>query len=176
MHENRFDTLARGLARGSSRRSVLGGAFGVTFALLTGSSALADRGRLRRARNNSRGQDEPASVEGVQPGGVLDGGILEASLAMCHFDSETGNYRVVPVSTLAVPERLERGDTLFIDCCVDSECGWRPCLEAKGCVSGACAYEATVNAACALENGTTGICRSDAVCVPGSPGAEVAAG
>ena len=50
MDENRFDTIARGLARLSSRRRVLGGVLGGTLTLVTGSSAIAIRGKLRRAR------------------------------------------------------------------------------------------------------------------------------
>jgi hypothetical protein len=92
---------------------------------------------------------------------------------MCHYDAELGGYRVVPISTVAVPEYLALGDTLYIDCCIDIDCGWRPCLTSTGCISGACAYDATVNAPCDLGNGETGICRNDAVCVPTSPGVVV---
>ena len=174
MDETRFDTLTRKLARVSSRRGVLGGALGGALTLLSGSAVVADRGRLRRRRDNRSGQDEPATIEGSLPPGVLAGGIWEETLTMCHFDPESGGYKVLPVSTTAVPEYLARGDTLYIDCCVDSDCGWRPCLTSTGCIEGACAYDATVNAQCDLENGAMGICRSDAVCVPVSTGAQVA--
>jgi hypothetical protein len=174
MDETRFDSMTRMLTRASSRRGMLGGALGGTFALLSGSAVLADRGRFRRRKDNRSGQDEPATIEGLLPAGVLAGGIWEETLTMCHFDPESGDYKVLPVSTTAVPEYLARGDTLFIDCCVDSDCGWRPCLTSTGCIEGACAYDATVNAQCDLGNGATGICRSDAVCVPVSTGAQAA--
>jgi hypothetical protein len=174
MDETRFDSMTRRLARVSSRRGMLSGALGGTFALVSGSAVLADRGRFRRRKDNRNGQDEPATIEGTLPAGVLAGGIWEETLTMCHFDPESGDYTVLPVSTVAVPEYLARGDTLFIDCCVASDCGWRPCLTLTGCIEGACAYDATVNAQCDLGNGATGICRSDAVCVPVSTGAQVA--
>ena len=173
MDENRFDTVARKLTRASSRRGVLGGMLAGVFALLTESAALADRGRIRRAKRNWRRQDESVTIEGALPEGTLAGGVWEESLNMCHFDPESGDYTVLPVSTTSVPEHLARGDTLFIDCCVDSDCGVRPCLTVSGCIEGACAYDATVNAPCDLGSGVMGICRSDAVCVEISPGVQV---
>ena len=161
MDEMRFDTMARGLARLSSRRRVLGGVLGTMLTLSVGSSAIASRGKLRRARRGGQGQDETATASDVLPEGVLVGGVWEETLEMCHYDPETGGYRVVPVSTVAVPEQLNRGDTLYIDCCVSTDC-----LTATSCVSGACAYDVALNATCHLGNGVFGICRSDAVCVP----------
>ena len=174
MDETRFDSMTRRLAQVSSRRGMLGSALGGTIALLTGSAVLAERGRLRRRKDNRSGQDESATIEGTLSPGVLAGGIWDETLTMCHFDPESGDYEVLPVSTTSVPEYLARGDTLYIDCCVDSDCGWRPCLASTGCIEGACAYDATVNAQCDLGNGATGICRSDAVCVPVSTGTQVA--
>jgi hypothetical protein len=110
----------------------------------------------------------------VLPEGVLVGGVWEETLEMCHYDPETGGYRIVPVSTVEVPDRLSRGDTLFIDCCVYSDCFSTDCLTATSCVSGACSYDVAINAPCHLGNGVYGICRSDAVCVPTSEGAVVA--
>ena len=105
------------------------------------------------------------------PEGVLVGGVWEETLEMCHYDPETGGYRIVPVSTVVVPEHLSRGDTLYIDCCVFTDCTSTDCLTATGCVSGACAFDVALNAPCHLGNGVSGICRSDAVCVPVSSGA-----
>ena len=166
MDEMRFDTLARGLARLSSRRRVLGGVLGSALTLSVGSSAIASRGRPRRARRGDRGQDQTVTASDYLPEGALVGGVWDETLEMCHFDPETGGYRIVAVSTVAVPEQLNRGDTLYIDCCVDTECTSTECLTAKGCVSGACSYDVALNASCSLENGAYGICRSDAVCVP----------
>jgi len=168
MDETRFDAMARSMARGSarSRRSALGGLLGATLAVVTGSSALASRGRVRRGRRGAHGQDETASASDVLPAGVLTGGVWEETLDMCHFDAETGGYRIVPVSTVAVPEQLARGDTLYIDCCVSTECSSTECLTATGCVSGACSFDVAVNASCTLETEAIGICRGDGVCVP----------
>jgi hypothetical protein len=166
MDEMRFDTMARGLARRSSRRRVLGGVLGGALALSVGSSAIASRGRLRRARRANRGQDEIVTASDYLPEGALVGGVWEETLEMCHFDPETGGYSIVPVSTVVVPEQLNRGDTLYIDCCVDTDCTSTECLTATGCVSGACAFDVALNASCSLGNGAYGICRSDAVCVP----------
>ena len=166
MDEKRFDTIARSLARHSSRRSVLGGVLGGTLSLLAGSSAVAIRGRIRRARRDGQGQDETATASDVLPEGVLVGGVWEETLEMCHYDPEIGGYRIVPVSTIAVPERLSQGDTLYIDCCVFTDCASTDCWTATSCVSGACAYNVALNAPCHLGNGVYGICRSDAVCVP----------
>ena len=54
MDEQRFDTMARGLARLSSRRGVLGGVLGAALTLVAGSSAIAARGKIRRARRGGQ--------------------------------------------------------------------------------------------------------------------------
>jgi hypothetical protein len=166
MDEQRFDTMARGLARLSSRRGVLGGGLGTALTLLAGSSAIAARGKTRRARRGGQGQEETVTVTDALPDGVLAGGVWEETIEMCHYDPETGGYRVVPVSTIAVSEQLSRGNTLYIDCCVSTDCTSTECLTAKGCVSGACSFEVALNASCYLGPDQLGICRSDAVCVP----------
>src|SRR5215208_1193934 len=166
VNEKRFDIIARGLARIASRRRVVGGVLGGTLTFLTGPTAFANRGKLRRAHRGGQGQAETDSASDVLPEGVLAGGVWEETLQMCHYDPETGGYRIVPVSTVAVPEQLARGDTLYIDCCVSTECSSTECLTATGCVSGACSFDVTVNASCTLETGATGICRGDGVCVP----------
>jgi hypothetical protein len=166
MDQQRFDTMARSLARLSSRRGVLGGGLGTALTLLAGSSAIAARGKVRRARRGGRGQDETAAASDILPEGVLVGGVFEESLQMCHYDPATGGYQIIPVSTIAVPEQLARGDTLYIDCCAPTDCSSTDCLTATGCVSGACSYKVALNASCYLGNDVYGICRSDAVCVP----------
>ena len=167
MDEKRFDTMARSLARARiAAPCALAGCSAARLTLLTGSSALANRGKIRRARRGGHGQEETATASDVLPEGVLVGGVWEETLEMCHYDPETGGYRIVPVSTVEVPERLSQGDTLYIDCCVFTDCTSTDCLTATGCVSGACAYDVALNAPCNLGNGAFGICRSDAVCVP----------
>ena len=176
MEDTRFDRVARSLAQASSRRRALGGVLGGTFAVLTGSSVVANRGKLRRARRGGQGQAETATASDVLPEGVLVGGVWEETLQMCHYDPEMGGYRIVPVSTVAVPEQLARGDTLYIDCCVFTDCTSTECLKATDCISGACSYDVALNAPCHLGNNVFGICRSDAVCVPTSTGAQVVEG
>lgn len=170
MEDTHFDTVARSLAqasaRATSRRGALGGVLGAAFAVLTGSSTLADRPRNRRGRRVGHGQDQTATASDALPDGILTGGVWEETLDMCQFDAETGGYRIVPVSTVAVPEQLNRGDTLYIDCCVSTDCASTECLTATGCVSGACSFDIALNAQCTLETGALGICRSDGVCVP----------
>ena len=166
MDETRFDTVARNLVRRSSRRRVLGGVLGTALPLVAESSAMANREKIRRGRRGGRGQDETATTSDILPEGALVGGVWEETLEMCHYDPETGGYRIVPVSTVAVPEQLTRGDTLYIDCCVSTDCTSTDCLTVKGCVSGACSFNVALNAPCHLGNGVYGICRSDAVCVP----------
>ena len=166
MDEMRFDTVTRNLARLSSRRGVFGGVLGTALTLVAGSSAMANRDRLRRANRGGRGQDETATASDYLPDGVLVGGALEETIEMCHVDPETGGYRIVPVSMVAVPEQLQRGHTLYIDCCVSTDCTSTECWTATGCVSGACSFDVALNAPCHLGNGVYGICRSDAVCVP----------
>jgi len=165
MDEKRFDTMARGLARLSSRRRALGGIVGGALTLVTGSSVLAIRGKLRRVKRGGQGQEETDTATDVLPEGVLAGGVWEETIAMCHYDAEMGGYRIVPVSTVAVPEQLARGDTLYIDCCAPTDCESTDCLTVKDCISGACAFDVALNAPCNLGNGVYGICRSDAICV-----------
>jgi hypothetical protein len=164
--EKRFDTIVRSLVRLSSRRRVLGAGLGAAVSLLAGPSVMANRGKIRRANRGGRGQDETATASDYLPEGVLVGGVFAETIEMCHYDAETGGYRIVPVSTVAVPEQLARGDTLYIDCCVFTDCTSTDCMTAKDCVSGACAFDIATNAPCNLGNGVYGICRSDAVCVP----------
>jgi hypothetical protein len=165
MEDTRFDTIARNLAQATSRRRAIGGVLGATFAMLMGQSALAKRGRIRRGRRGGHGQDDTTTASDVPLEGVVASGVWEETLDMCHYDPETGGYRIVPVSTVEVPDRLNRGDTLYIDCCVFTDCVSTECLTAKECVSGACSFDVAVNASCDLGNGVFGICRSDAVCV-----------
>ena len=63
MDEKRFDTMARGLARLASRRRVVGGVLGGALTLLTGPSAIAIRGKLRRGNRGGHGQDETTTSD-----------------------------------------------------------------------------------------------------------------
>jgi hypothetical protein len=128
-------------------------------------STEAARRRNRRKRAADAGVEEVPLPEAALTG--LTGGIWEETMEICHFDAESGKYTRIAVATTTLPNYLNSGDTLYIDCCVDSECGYLPCYVPTGCIQGACAYDADVGASCALGDGSTGVCNSDAKCVSG---------
>lgn len=165
MDDMRFDRLARGLGCGTSRRGVLGILGGGLLVTLERPSAKAVRRRKRRKPAGAAGVEEVLIPEAALTG--LTGGIWEETMEICHFDAETGKYDRILVATTTLPNYLNAGDTLYIDCCVDSDCGYLPCYVPTGCIEGACAYDADVGASCALGDGTTGVCSSDARCVSG---------
>jgi hypothetical protein len=167
MDGQRFDAGARGLVAALSRRRVLGGLLSGLLAMPGGTATLAVK---RRGRGGRRG-DGVADGDGVAPG-TLAGGIWDESIEICRFDFETGEYEIIAVSPTAVPEHLNQGDTLFLDCCVDTDCAWRPCLVATGCIEGACAYDNTEGAPCDPGDGASGVCDDRGVCL--STGATVA--
>lgn len=166
MDDLRFDTFARGLGLGASRRGVLGILGGGVFIALERSSTEAAR-RRRRKRAEDAGSAETGVEELPIPSDALTGGIWDETMEICHFDPRTGELERIFVATTSLPDYLNSGDTLYIDCCVDNECGYLPCYVPTGCIEGACAYDADVGASCALGDGTTGVCTSDAMCVSG---------
>lgn len=166
MDDFRFDQLVRGIGLGTSRRGVLGILGGGALVAIERSSSEAVRRRRRKRKEDSDAAD--AGVEELPyPTDALTGGIWEETMEICHFDYETGEYSRMPVPTTMLPNFLNSGDTLYIDCCVDNECGYLPCYVPTGCIQGACAYDADVGASCALGDGSTGVCNSDARCVSG---------
>lgn len=164
MDQTRFDALARGVARPAGRRRVLGAVLAGGLAVLTGTTTDAARRRKRKGRKNKANSDTPDQTMELPPG-TLTGGIWDETIEICHYNAETGGYDVTAVSTVLVPNYLNAGDTLYIDCCTDAECGPLPCLEPTSCVQGACAYDVVEGAPCALSDGSTGYCNSDADCV-----------
>ena len=164
MDHTRFDELTRGLGKPAGRRQMLGTVLAGGLAMLAAESADAARRRKRKSRGrNAKADDSDQTVE--LPPGTLAGGIWDETIDICHYNAETGGYDVTAVSTVLVPNYLNAGDTLYIDCCTDAECGPLPCLEPTSCVQGACAYDVVEGAACALSDGSTGYCNSDAECV-----------
>jgi hypothetical protein len=152
MDGKQFDMMAREM----SRRRAIGSALGGAIALVTGSSVFAaKRNRRRRGDRN----DEAPLVPGTQVGGVWD-----ETIEICHFDWETGEHQVMAVSTPSLPEYLNLGDTLFIDCCVDPDCLPQRCLTPSGCIEGACMYDVTEGAGCVI-NGAQGYCDGDGNCI-----------
>jgi hypothetical protein len=166
MESNEFDRLARSLTREAPRRALLGGLFGGVLAAITGATASAvnRRKRKRRGGDGSDGSEE-ATGEIELPPGTLAGGVWDETINICHFDPERGEYRVMAVPTVTIPDYLNAGDTLYIDCCVDADCVGLACFTSSGCIEGACAYDPVPGAACDLGDGTFGVCDQDGVCV-----------
>jgi hypothetical protein len=164
MDQIQFDALTRGLGRQAKRRQVLGALLAGGLALLAADPTDAARRRKRKARGKKARSDDPSQTVELPPG-TLSGGIWDETIEICHYNAETGRYDVMAVSTVLVPNYLNAGDTLYIDCCTDAECVALPCLEPTSCVQGACAYDVVEGAACALGDGSTGYCNSNAECV-----------
>jgi hypothetical protein len=159
MDGKQFDTAARGLARGASRRSVFGAAMAAAVAAATGSTAFALKGKRKRGRADD-------AIETPDLPGALTGGIWDETINICHFDFETGEVSVIAIPTPTVPDYLNQGDTLYIDCCVDTDCGPLPCFTPSHCAEGACFYDVTHGASCAVGDGTLGTCNGRGACVP----------
>src|SRR5688572_23475407 len=151
-----FDVAIRGLAAATSRRGALGLVLGSIFAAGATHSAVAQNRRRRRRR----GDGEAAADETLVPPGTLAGGIWEETIEVCRFDAE-GGYEVVAISPTAVPDHLNGGGTLYLDCCIDADCPPRVCLTATGCIEGACAYDNLEGTTCYHEDGSPGVCGDD---------------
>lgn len=165
MDGNAFDRMARGLSRQGRRRQFFGGLVGSGLAVLTGTTVSAVKRRKRRGRGNGSDGSEEAVGEITLPPGTLAGGIWDETIQICHFDPEKGEFRIMAVATVTVPDYLNAGDTLFIDCCVDTDCVGLPCFTSSGCIEGACAFDPVPGVACDLGDGTFGVCDDDGVCV-----------
>jgi hypothetical protein len=175
MDAGRFDAVTRNLAIGTSRRRALGLVLGGVFAAGIASTAKAQNRRRRRGRRGD-GEAEPVD-ETLVPPGTLAGGIWEETIEVCSFDTETGEYKIVAISPTEVPDHLGSGGTIYLDCCVDTDCPPRVCLTASGCIEGACAYDNTEGAPCVAGDGTSGVCGDDGTCVStGVAPAPIAAG
>jgi hypothetical protein len=160
MDGKRFDAATRGLAAEKTRRGLLATIIGGAFAVGPAGGILAQNRRRRRRRG---GDADPDAVD-LLPPGTLAGGIWEATIDVCSFDAETGDYEVVTISPTAVPEHLNSGGTLYLDCCIDTDCPPRVCLTATGCIEGACAYDNLEGTTCYFEDGTAGVCGDDGRC------------
>ena len=161
MDGNRFDAVTRGLSTATSRRGALGFVIGGVFAAGAASTAMAQNRRRRRRRRDSD-EAEPDAADLVPPG-TLAGGIWEETIEVCRFDAE-GGYEVVAISPTEVPDHLNRGGTIYLDCCVDTDCPPRVCLTATGCIEGACAYDNLEGTTCYLDDGSPGVCGDDGTC------------
>ncbi len=84
MDGERFDTIAKGLATGSSRRRVIGGVLGSAAALLAGGTTLAAK-RKRGAK--AKGRQAKVSAQGKgQP-----------KVTLCHWDEDTNVFEKITV-------------------------------------------------------------------------------
>lgn len=163
MNGTRFDAAARGLARAASRRGLLAGALGVISAQMATSTLEAKR-RTQKNRKGERAEDELLGIPGSQIGGIW-----EETIEICHYDAESGEIRITAVPLPSLPDYLNAGDTLYIDCCVDAECPPRECATPSGCIEGACMYDVTGGAPCVLADGLAGVCAKNGTCVAGAP-------
>lgn len=165
MDGKQLDTIARGLARDMPRRGFLAGLLVGALSLVPGEPAAAVRRRNRRRRRSDPDEAEAGVEELPVPPGVLTGGIWDETMEICHFEPGTGEYSRILVPTTTIPQYLNQGDTLYIDCCVFADCSSLPCFAPTSCIEGACAYDPVPGDSCALVDGTTGICDSDGQCV-----------
>ncbi|MDQ2655612.1 MAG: hypothetical protein M3Z20_21505, partial [Chloroflexota bacterium] len=128
MDHTHFDELTRGLGKPAGRRQMLGAFLAGGLAVLAAESTDAARRRKRKSRGkNANADNSDQAVESLElPPGTLAGGIWDETIEICHYNAETGGYDVTAVSTVLVPNYLNAGDTLYIDCCTDAECGPLP--------------------------------------------------
>lgn len=173
MDGKRFDLITRALSRELPRRRVLGSLLAGGLAAVAGNPVSAANRRRRRGRGerDANNTEEVGTIESLVPPGALTGGIWDETIEMCHFDPTTGEYAVIPVSTPSVPDFLNAGATLYIDCCVDTDCTLDPCLVPTGCIEGACSFDVAYGAACYRADGATGVCDKEGFCGPASSGA-----
>ncbi|MFN8591689.1 MAG: hypothetical protein U0031_09545 [Thermomicrobiales bacterium] len=161
--ESRIDGIARALAHGLSRRQALAVVLGLGAAqviALTPALAVKDRKR--------KGKPDDSEDTGEAPAGQA-GGVWDAKIDICHFDFESGDYQIMTVSAPALPDYLNQGDTLFIDCCVTADCPARQCGALTNCIEGACMYDPTAGEPCTLDDGTPGVCGKNNVCQSNAP-------
>src|SRR4051794_29379323 len=104
MEGKRFDSVARGLARQRSRRGIFGALGGGALAMVLGRTPLA-----AKKKHNHDSSDSSASTA-PNPGTQV-GGIWDETIAICHWDPESGDVQVMDVSMPTVPEYLNAGDT-----------------------------------------------------------------
>jgi len=147
------------MARQRSRRGVFAALGGGALSIALGSHTFA----AKKKRNKESSDDSAGAAPNP---GTQVGGIWDETIAICHWDPESGEVRVMEISTPTVPQYLNAGDTLFMDCCVDADCRKRLCLTATGCIEGACSYDTTTGEACGMGDGSTGVCNKNAECAP----------
>jgi hypothetical protein len=112
MDGERFDTIAKGLATGSSRRRVIGGVLGSTVALLAGRTTLAAKGKKGK-KAKSRKAKVRAQSENQGKG--------QEKVTLCHWDEDTQRYEVKTVGAPGADAhfRKHKKDREYIDCCTD---------------------------------------------------------
>jgi hypothetical protein len=158
-----FDSMARAVARTTSRRWIVAGLFSGALALAAEDPAAAYKRRKRKNGDGKDGEDPTSSL----PPGTLAGGIWEKTMDICHYDPDAGKFTVKTVPLASVSDYFNQGDTPYVDCCDSSECSILPCFSPTGCIEGACMYDPVPGEACALDDGTTGVCDGDGACVAG---------
>jgi hypothetical protein len=140
MDGERFDTIAKGLATGSSRRRLIGGLIGGAAAALAGTTTLAAK--------RKKGKGRKAKVR-AQSGGEGKG---QEKVTLCHWDEDTQRYERITVGAPGADAHLrqhtdeDHPDFKFTDefkCCNASTCeaAAGPCRELRACdEEGHCEY------------------------------------
>ena len=147
MEGNTFDTIARILAAGSTRRRMLGGLIGTTAAVLAGATALEakPKGQAKgknKNNGNGNGNGRGSGTEKVQ---------------ICHRNHGKKGFKLITVGAPAAPAHERHGDTV---------CESQACNTVTGCEIAEDTGDLTCvltpvednSASCELEGGGTGTC------------------
>lgn len=158
MDGERFDTIAKGLATGSSRRRLIGGLIGGAAAALAGTTTLAAK--------RKKGKGRKAKVR-AQSGGEGKG---QDKRSVCHWDEDAQAYTLVTVGSPGADAHIHQHDEDFeffpgeSECCNASDCEPRECNDVvcgtEGDNAGKCVYTlADWGESCAADGvADTGVC------------------
>jgi hypothetical protein len=135
MDGERFDTIAKGLATGSSRRRLIGGLIGGgAAAVLAGTTTLAAKGKRGKKAKSRKAK-------------VRAQGADQEKVTLCHWDEDAQRYERITVGAPGAEAHERQHDKDFIfeegdECCNASECEANagPCREVSACNEGTCAY------------------------------------
>jgi hypothetical protein len=134
MDPRHFDDLVKRLAQGTSRRKVLKGFAG--------------------------------GIAGVFAGGVAKqtaDAAPDPKVTICHFThSETNPYNIITVSSNSqLQHHLNHGDSLFGDCCIDSDCS---VPDGTQCAIAVCQVDGTGTSFCGLVPNPSAACDDGIAC------------
>jgi hypothetical protein len=135
MDGERFDTIAKGLVTGSSRRRMIGGVLGGAAALLAGGTTLAAKGKKGKKAKSRKAKVRAQGSQGQE------------QVTLCHWDEDTQRYERISVGAPGAEAHLRQHEEDFRfeeddECCNASECEANagPCREVSACNEGTCGY------------------------------------